>query len=53
MGTSFQAVRGMNDLLPAQAAQLIAVAERAPYGRGGETLVDTAVRSSWQMLAPV
>ncbi len=36
-------------LLPAQAAQLIAVAERAPYGRGGETLVDTAVRSSWQI----
>lgn len=36
-------------LLPAQAAQLIAVAERAPYGRGGETLVDTAVRRTWQM----
>ncbi len=36
-------------LLPAQAAQLIAVAERAPYGRGGKTLVDTAVRRSWQI----
>ena len=29
-------------VLPAQAAQLIAVAERAPYGRGADTLVDTA-----------
>jgi hypothetical protein len=36
-------------LLPAQAAQLIAVAERAPYGRGGETMVDTAVRRTWQI----
>jgi predicted 2-oxoglutarate/Fe(II)-dependent dioxygenase YbiX len=36
-------------LLQMQAAQLIAVAERAPYGRGGETLVDTAVRRTWQL----
>lgn len=36
-------------LLPAQAAQLIATAERAPYGRSGETLVDTAVRRTWQI----
>ena len=36
-------------LLPAQAAQLIAAAERAPYGHGGETLVDTAVRRTWQI----
>ncbi|MEO6277058.1 2OG-Fe(II) oxygenase [Roseateles sp.] len=36
-------------LLPVQAAQLIAVAERAPYGRGGETLVDTDVRRTWQV----
>lgn len=36
-------------LLPAQAAQLIAVAERAPYGRGADTLVDTAVRRTWQI----
>jgi 2OG-Fe(II) oxygenase superfamily len=36
-------------LLPAQAAQLIALAERAPYGRGAETLVDTAVRRTWQI----
>src|SRR2546421_4797464 len=35
-------------LLPSQAAQLIAAAERAPYGRGEETLVDTAVRRGWQ-----
>ena len=36
-------------LLPAQAGQLIAVAQRAPYGRAGETLVDTAVRRTWQI----
>ena len=36
-------------LLPTQAEQLIAVAQRAPYGRGGETLVDTAVRRTWQI----
>jgi predicted 2-oxoglutarate/Fe(II)-dependent dioxygenase YbiX len=36
-------------LLAAQAKQLIAVAQRAPYGRGGETLVDTAVRRTWQI----
>jgi predicted 2-oxoglutarate/Fe(II)-dependent dioxygenase YbiX len=35
-------------LLPVQAEQLIAVAEQAPYGRGGETLVDTDVRRTWQ-----
>ncbi|PPQ38484.1 2OG-Fe(II) oxygenase [Rhodopila globiformis] len=36
-------------LLPAQAAQLAAAAEPAPYGRGEETLVDPAVRRSWQI----
>jgi len=36
-------------LLQAQAEQLIAVAERAPYGRGEETLVDTEVRRTWQI----
>lgn len=36
-------------LLPAQAAQLIAAAERAPYGRGADTLVDTSVRRTWQI----
>lgn len=36
-------------LLPAQAEQLAAVAEQAPYGRGTETLIDTAVRRTWQM----
>lgn len=30
-------------LLPQQAAELAAVAERAPYGRGPDTLVDTEV----------
>ncbi len=36
-------------LMPVQAAQLIAAAERAPYGRGEQTLVDTEVRRSWQI----
>jgi predicted 2-oxoglutarate/Fe(II)-dependent dioxygenase YbiX len=36
-------------LLPVQAEQLVAVAERAPYGRGEETLVDTDVRRTWQI----
>lgn len=36
-------------LLTAQAEQIIAVAERAPYGRGTETLVDTDVRRTWQV----
>jgi predicted 2-oxoglutarate/Fe(II)-dependent dioxygenase YbiX len=36
-------------LLPVQADALIEVAEQAPYGRGTETLVDTAVRRTWQI----
>ncbi|MCG6861943.1 MAG: hypothetical protein LJE70_11780, partial [Chromatiaceae bacterium] len=32
-----------------QAEQIIAVAERAPYGRGTETLLDTDVRRTWQL----
>ena len=36
-------------LLPTQAKQLVAAAERAPYGRGQQTLVDTAVRRTWQI----
>ena len=36
-------------LLPAQAGELVAAAERAPYGRGEETLVDTSVRRTWQI----
>lgn len=36
-------------LLQAQAEQLVAVAERAPYGRGEDTLVDTEVRRTWQI----
>ncbi len=38
-------------LLQSQAAELIAAAERAPYGRGEETLVDTEVRRVWQIRA--
>ncbi len=33
----------------AQIGALIAAAERAPYGKGTETLVDTAVRDCWQI----
>jgi predicted 2-oxoglutarate/Fe(II)-dependent dioxygenase YbiX len=36
-------------LLPIQAKQLIAVAQRAPYGRGQDTVVDTQVRRTWQI----
>jgi hypothetical protein len=36
-------------LLPVQAAQLVAVAEQAPYGRGPDTIVDTSVRNTWQI----
>ena len=36
-------------LLPAQAEQLIALAERAPYGRGENTMVDVEVRRTWQI----
>jgi hypothetical protein len=36
-------------LLPVQAEQLIAIAEQAPCGHGGETLVDTNVRRTWQV----
>ena len=36
-------------LLPVQVEQLIAVAERAPYGRGAATIVDTSVRNTWQI----
>jgi hypothetical protein len=38
-------------LLPVQAAELVAVAERAPYGRGADTLIDTDVRRTWQISA--
>ncbi len=38
-------------LLPVQAEALAAVAERAPYGRGDQTLLDEEVRRAWQ-LAP-
>jgi predicted 2-oxoglutarate/Fe(II)-dependent dioxygenase YbiX len=36
-------------LLPVQAQQLIKIAERAPYGRGPETIIDTSVRRTWQI----
>ena len=32
-----------------QAKELVKIAERAPYGRGGETIVDTKVRKVWQV----
>jgi len=34
-----------------QIEDLIKEADRAPYGRGGETILDTSVRKAWQ-LAP-
>ena len=34
---------------PAQARKLMTVAERAPYGRGDQTLVDENVRKVWQI----
>lgn len=36
-------------LLPVQAEQLVAAAERAPYGRGQDTLTDITVRRTWQI----
>jgi len=36
-------------LPPFQAERLVAAAERAPYGRGETTLVDPAVRRTWQI----
>jgi predicted 2-oxoglutarate/Fe(II)-dependent dioxygenase YbiX len=36
-------------LLPVQAEQLVALAERAPYGRGAATIVDASVRRTWQI----
>jgi hypothetical protein len=36
-------------LLPVQAQLLIKAADRAPYGRGSETIVDTSVRRTWQI----
>ena len=36
-------------LLPVQAAQLVAAAEQAPYGKGPDTVIDTTVRNSWQI----
>ena len=36
-------------LLEVQAAALIAAAERAPYGRGEQTMLDTSVRRVWQI----
>jgi hypothetical protein len=36
-------------LLPTQATQLIEAAERAPYGRGPDTVTDISVRRTWQI----
>lgn len=36
-------------LLPIQAEQLVAAAERAPFGRGTETVLDVGVRRTWQI----
>ena len=36
---------------PIQAEVLIALAERAPFGRGEETVVDTDIRQTWQLAA--
>lgn len=38
-------------LLPIQADHLVQVAERAPYGKGYETVIDTDVRRTWQVNA--
>jgi hypothetical protein len=39
-------------ILDSQIQDIIKHAERAPYGRGGETILDTSVRNTWQV-APV
>ena len=36
-------------ILPPQVQSLIEVAERAPYGRGEETILDRSVRDCWQI----
>ena len=36
-------------VLDSQAKEIVAQAERAPYGRGEATLVDTRVRKVWQI----
>jgi predicted 2-oxoglutarate/Fe(II)-dependent dioxygenase YbiX len=36
-------------LLPVQIERLVAIAEAAPYGRGEETVLDPAVRKTWQI----
>ncbi|MQA92498.1 MAG: hypothetical protein GEU90_20120 [Gemmatimonas sp.] len=35
----------------AQVSEIIAEAERAPYGRGEDTIVDGSVRNTWQLAA--
>ncbi|MGH7120783.1 MAG: 2OG-Fe(II) oxygenase [Acetobacteraceae bacterium] len=36
-------------ILPAQIERLIGLAEAAPYGRGGQTVLDRDVRRTWQI----
>ncbi|XP_044723809.1 2OG-Fe(II) oxygenase superfamily domain-containing protein [Hirsutella rhossiliensis] len=46
-------VRGVGDismpLRESQAQQLIAKARQAPFGKRGDTIVDTAVRNTWEL----
>uniref|UniRef100_A0A0L0NGR3 Prolyl 4-hydroxylase alpha subunit Fe(2+) 2OG dioxygenase domain-containing protein n=1 Tax=Tolypocladium ophioglossoides (strain CBS 100239) TaxID=1163406 RepID=A0A0L0NGR3_TOLOC len=46
-------VEGVGDIaMPlgeAQARQLMAKARQAPYGKGSDTIVDTAVRNTWEL----
>jgi len=39
-------------ILPVQTERLVEIAEAAPYGRGEETVVDRAVRRTWQIDSP-
>jgi hypothetical protein len=36
-------------LATSQAQEMIETANRAPYGRGDETIVDTSVRNTWEL----
>ena len=36
-------------LAPRDAKKLIGLCERAPFGRGEETVVDVTVRNTWQL----
>ncbi len=36
-------------MLPSQAQEIIGVAQKAPFGKGGQTITDTSVRSAWEI----